>query len=212
METESNYPRGQNEPRSRMKRSGRHPLIIGISGIIAGIYALAGTYIAYRFDYFENENFAYNTLRKQRITEDTLNLVWLAAGIFFLTISSAILITLHKAKNTSVRILTFSTRRILINLVVPLLTGGFLILILFIKGLLGFIAPVSLIFYGLALVNMSNFSYNELRYLGIAEIILGLIAAYYVGFSLIFWSIGFGLMHIIYGIIIHMRYERSKNS
>jgi len=68
------------------------------------------------------------------------------------------------------------------------------------------VAPLTLIFYGLALVNASKYTLSEIRSFGIAEIVLGLIAMAFIGYGLLFWAIGFGLLHIIYGIIMHVRY------
>jgi hypothetical protein len=44
--------------------------------------------------------------------------------------------------------------------------------------------------------------------LGICEIGLGLIASIYMGYGLLFWAVGFGVLHIIYGIVMYMKYER----
>jgi hypothetical protein len=91
---------------------------------------------------------------------------------------------------------------------IPLVTGGVYVLILFSKGFLGFLAPLTLIFYGLALLNASKYTYEEVKYLGMIEILLGLIATYFIGYGLLFWAIGFGIMHIIYGTYMHLRYEK----
>ena len=81
-------------------------------------------------------------------------------------------------------------------------------LILLFKGYVGIITPLTLIFYGLALVNASKYTLNEVRSLGIAEIILGLFAAQFIGYALIFWALGFGLLHIVYGILVQIRYGK----
>ena len=94
----------------------------------------------------------------------------------------------------------------LVNLSIPLVSGGLLSLIFLSREFIGIIAPLTLIFYGLALVNASKYTHQEIRSLGIIEIILGLISAYFIGFGLLFWAIGFGLLHIVYGIIMHYRY------
>ena len=75
------------------------------------------------------------------------------------------------------------------------------------RGYIGFVLPMTLIFYGMALVNVSKFTLNEIRSLGLIEIILGLVALQFVSYGLIIWSIGFGVLHIIYGFIIKMKYK-----
>lgn len=94
---------------------------------------------------------------------------------------------------------------------VPLIAGGLLILALIAKGLIGFMAPFSLLFYGLALYNASKYTYEEVKYMGLIEIGLGLISTFYIEYSTLFWATGFGLVHIIYGIYLHYKYEKSEN-
>ena len=91
---------------------------------------------------------------------------------------------------------------------VPLVAGGLLILILIAKGLIGLIAPVSLIFYGMALFNASRHTLEEVKVLGIIQIGLGLISSYFVEYGLLIWALGFGVVNIIYGIYMHYKYER----
>jgi hypothetical protein len=70
------------------------------------------------------------------------------------------------------------------------------------------VAPATLIFYGLALVNAGKYTIKEIRYLGITEIALGILASFVVGYGLIFWSLGFGVLHIAYGLTMYWKYER----
>jgi hypothetical protein len=91
---------------------------------------------------------------------------------------------------------------------VPLITGGVFIIILIYQGRFDFILPATLVFYGLALNNASNFTFTDVKYLGICEIALGLIAACLPGYGLLFWAIGFGVLHIIYGSVMYFKYDR----
>jgi hypothetical protein len=91
---------------------------------------------------------------------------------------------------------------------VPLVTGGILIVVLISKSLLGLIAPLTLLFYGLALYNAGKFTYDEVKFLGMVQIGLGLISSWFIEYSLLFWAIGFGVVHIVYGIYMYFRYER----
>jgi hypothetical protein len=91
--------------------------------------------------------------------------------------------------------------------VIPLVVGG-----VFVLGLLNysewrFVAPSCLIFYGLALVNASKYTLTDIRYLGLLEIGLGLVNMWYPGYGLYFWGIGFGALHIIYGLIMWWKYD-----
>jgi len=70
------------------------------------------------------------------------------------------------------------------------------------------IAPVMLVFYGLALINASKYTLNDIRYLGYAETVIGLIACFFVDYGLLAWTIGFGALHIIYGLMMFYKYEK----
>lgn len=91
---------------------------------------------------------------------------------------------------------------------VPLVSGGLVVMLLVREGLIGLVAPMMLLFYGLSLYNASKYTITEVKILGFVQIALGLVNMVMLGYGLLFWAIGFGLMHIVYGIIMHIRYER----
>lgn len=207
MKTEQEYIRDLTEIRSMMERSAKFLSLTGWSGIMAGIYALAGAYIAWKLFSFNPDDVIYQSTGRQVISGNGLNLILLALVILVLAIGTAIFLSYRKSKRNGERLWNSAGRRLVINMAIPLGTGGLFILILLLKGLAGLIVPVTLIFYGLALLNASKFTYEEVKYLGIIEIILGLAASYFVGYGLLLWAIGFGVMHIIYGIFMHLKYE-----
>lgn len=100
------------------------------------------------------------------------------------------------------------TRRLLAHVAIPLFSGGLFALIMHFYGYSGFLIPITLIFYGQALVTAGQFTYNDLKLLGVIFILLGLLSVVFVQYSLILWSLGFGLAHIVYGIYMHIKYER----
>lgn len=208
MKEEQEYIRDLTEIRSMMERSTRFLSLTGWSGIMAGIYALAGAYLAYRIIYRNQHEVIYNSLEAQQLSGSILQLVLLAIIVLVLAIGTAILLSYRKSRIKNYKLWNPATRRLLINLTIPLVTGGIFIMILFSKGLLGLIAPSTLIFYGLALLNASKFTFEDVKYLGITQIVIGLAASYFIGYGLYFWAAGFGLMHIIYGIYMHLRYEK----
>ena len=97
---------------------------------------------------------------------------------------------------------------LLLDAAIPLATGAIFCLILYTYNIFILIAPATLLFYGLALLNASKYTLAEVRYLGICEIVLGLAGMLIPGYSIILWAVGFGLLHIIYGAVMYYRYER----
>ncbi|WPP49155.1 hypothetical protein [Catalinimonas niigatensis] len=203
MKKEQDYIRDIAEIRSMMERSSKFLSLSGWAGILAGIYALSGAYIAYQFLGFNPDTIDYSP------TLSSLSFIMiLAIIILILAIGTAILLSSKKADKRGEKVWNTTSRRLLASMAVPLVAGGILILILLSSGLIGLIAPLTLLFYGLALYNASKFTYDEVRSLGIIQIILGLISTYFITYSLLFWAVGFGLFHIVYGIYMHIRYER----
>lgn len=187
-----------------MDRSSKFISLSGLSGVAAGIIALAGAWYAYQNIYTESDFYGYQVVTIS--SESIASIIGLGALILILAIGAGLFFTAQKAKKANQKVWNSQAKRLLINLSIPLVTGGLLSLIFLSRGFIGIIAPLTLIFYGLALVNASKYTHEEIRSLGIIEIALGLLSAYFIGFGLLFWAIGFGLLHIVYGIIMHYRY------
>jgi hypothetical protein len=208
MKEEQDYIRDITEIRSMMERSSKFLTLSGWAGIMAGIYAITGAYIAYTLLHFNPAEIVDNTVSSSQVPADLLKVFLVAISIIILALSTAIYLSYSRAKKSGEKLWNATARRLVINMAVPLVAGGLLILILISKGLIGLIAPMSLLFYGLALYNASKFTYEEVKILGLTQLGLGLISCYFVEYGLLFWAIGFGLVHIIYGIYMHYTYER----
>ncbi len=205
MKEEKDYIRDLAEIRSMMERTSKFLSLSGWAGIMAGVYALAGAYLAYTYFHFKPED-ALAAADKGRGSLPGLVLVALATLV--LAVGTAVFLSAGKARKRGEKLWNATSGRLLVHMSVPLMAGGLLILVLMSKGLLGLVAPVTLIFYGLALYNAGKFTYSEIRILGLLEICLGLVSAYFIGCSLLLWAVGFGLLHIVCGIYLHYRYER----
>ena len=105
-----------------------------------------------------------------------------------------------------------SARRLAWNLFIPLAAGGIVCLALMYHGLPGLVAPATLVFYGLALLNASKYTLDEIRWLALSELVLGVVASFWIGAGLMFWALGFGVLHIVYGGLMWMRHERGANA
>jgi hypothetical protein len=200
------------EIKSLMERSSRFISLSGLSGISAGIFALIGAWFAYhRFGYRDYYGFYLDSSGNLETRSSVLQFIFIDGAIVLIaSLSTMLFFTARRARKNNEKMIDPSARRLIGNLLIPLITGGLLCLVLFLKGDIALIAPCTLIFYGLALVNGSKYSLNDIRYLGFIQIILGLINAWYIGYGLLFWSLGFGLMHILYGSYMWLKYERSN--
>jgi hypothetical protein len=131
-----------------------------------------------------------------------------ALVVLILSIVTSYWLTRRRAKRKNENVWNPVSKRLLVASGIPFFTGGLFIVILLLKGEYILIPGTCLIFYGLALVAASQFTYQEVRWLGVAEIILGLSSLSFFGNGLIFWTIGFSFLHIVYGIFMHFKYER----
>jgi len=199
-----------------MERSTKFISLSGLSGVLAGVYALIGAGIAYVMlpqytaispaDYETASPAVYN----HAIHSFGLDLVLFAVAmaVLLLSIGTGILLSAQKAKRNNQAIWNQSSRALLNAGLLPLVTGGCFAFILYINHHYGTIAPTYLVFYGLALVSASQFTYGDVKWLGILEIVLGLLALMQPGYGLYFWALGFGVLHILYGAIMYFKYDR----
>jgi len=198
--------------RSIMERSSKFISLSGLSGILAGIYALIGAAIAYYLLYVDlhtiNPDIHYRIAGVLNSILDVSVFLILAFVVLFASIATGIILTTRKAKRKGQPIWGNLSRALLFHMAVPLVAGGILTFIFLARSYYGIIAPITLIFYGLSLVGASNFTFSDVKYLGILEIILGLIAACLPGYGLLFWAIGFGVLHIIYGSMMYLKYDK----
>lgn len=201
-----NYHEDLSHIRNMMERSSRFISLSGLSGVVAGLAAIIGaSYVYFVFqregiNYFDGErNFFGKELVMELVITGTLILVAaLLSGYFF---------TANKSKKKGLKIWDATTRRLLVTFAVPLVTGGLFCLILLYHHLFVGIAPATLIFYGLALVSAERYTLTDIKYLGYCQIILGLISFLFLGWGLVAWTFGFGVLHIVYGLIMHKKYK-----
>jgi hypothetical protein len=202
--------------RNLMERSSKFISLSGLSGIMAGVYALVGAAIAYQIVY-RGPVVIVEELRRAdpnvglfygSAFDPIMSLIYVAAFVLIASVATGIFLSVRKAKRKGQSVWNSTTRSLLFNSAIPLATGGLFMLIMLSRGYYGVVAPASLIFYGLAVVSGSHYTFTDVKYLGILQIILGLIAALYPGYGLIFWALGFGVLHIIYGSIMYFKYDR----
>lgn len=186
-----------------MSRSSRFISLSGLSGIMAGLYALAGAAITYVF--LLPKNGEVLTLHSWNFKIILGILIAVAA----MSVITAFLLTSKKAKKNKENIWDVTTKRLLVSFLVPMVAGGIYILIKLSSQHYGLTGSLMLIFYGLALINASKYTISNIQYLGYAQLILGLICAALPGYGFWFWILGFGVFHIIYGSLIYFKEEKA---
>lgn len=197
--------------RNMMERSSKFLSLSGLSGVVAGICALIGAAVAY-FLILDSGQVQYDQYLRGLGDTSTSSVRMLLAidALVVLIVASigAFYFSMLKSKKANQPLWTNSTRRLLGHLLIPLVTGGIFAIILVTRNNIQLVASVTLIFYGLSLVNAGKFTFGEIHYLGLTEIGLGILAGIFVNHGLLFWALGFGVMHIVYGIVMYFKYER----
>ncbi|WP_256004911.1 hypothetical protein [Pedobacter deserti] len=199
-----------NDIRKIMDRSSRFISLSGLSGVFAGVTALAGAYMAYReLQHYAAGNYGYGT---DSDIDIEYNLLRIAVLVLFTAIVGGLMLSFRQSRKKGLPFWDKTAKNLLLNLAIPLAAGGIFILAMLIAhpNTFGLVAPSCLIFYGLALINASKYTYSDIRFLGFCEIMLGLISMFYIGYGLYFWAVGFGVLHILYGGIMYFKYDRSN--
>lgn len=218
--------------KTMMHKSSRFMSLSGLSGILAGVYALIGAFIAYRLlalnampGYVLDKHADDSIVTLQYGVENLLTifsygyskeiagqLIIIGLIILIMALATGIALTLRKAKKNNEKLWNPSSRRLIANFSIPLFVGGLFCIVLIQYGIVGLIAPATLIFYGLALLNASKYTLGDIKYLGITNMIIGLIATQFIGYGLYFWALGFGVLHIIYGALMYNKYDRIRSA
>ena len=211
MKKPENHLQTLSEIRSLMERSSRFISLSGLSGIFAGIFALLGATAAYlylKIGLFSRSYYTYATDDRGSIKMDFITFFFTdAILVLVFSLIFGFYFTRRNARKKGLKVWDKTAERLFGNFIIPLVTGGLFCLVLLYHHLVYLIAPCTLIFYGLALLNASKYTLHEVRYLGISEVLLGLISSIYIGFGLLFWAIGFGILHIVYGTVMYFKYE-----
>lgn len=200
-----------------MERSSRFISLSGLSGIAAGICALTGAWFAH--DIIDNNKDAVTNLRAMPNGIDRSISIgdWMGNQLFQIAVFTfiaafilAFIFTYIRSKKTNTPIWGAMAKRVMINVALPMIVGGIYLLKLMENEAYGYIAPGCLIFYGFGVLNASKYTLNEVRYLSYGLLLLGIINLWYIGYGIYFWALGFGVLHIIYGILMWWKYERDS--
>jgi hypothetical protein len=199
-----------NDIRKMMSESSKFLSLSGFSGIFAGLFAIAGAWLGdYQINrYFSGKDLLISVGNPSENLTITIGLICML--VLTLSLGIAFYLSKRKAQKKGYSLFDASSKKLLINIAIPLFTGGIFSMAMLFQGgmFIYLIAPAMLIFYGLALLNGSKYTFHEIRILAILEIMLGVIALFKLGYGLLFWTIGFGILHIIYGTLIWFKHDR----
>ncbi len=198
------------EIRKMMEKSSRFLSLSGLSGVAAGVVALAAAFFAYQYKNSMAADWSTpgSSVHPALPADYLAFLIRLAAITLILGLLSGIFFTWRKARKQADGFWNPVSKKLVVNMAIPLLAGGAVIITLLVNGVYWIIPELTLIFYGLALISASQYTYRDVFYLGLSELILGVLALIVSGYSLFFWAAGFGVLHILYGVIMHYKYDR----
>jgi hypothetical protein len=191
------------EIKALMEQSSRFVSLSGISGVFVGLIAIAGALAVYL--HLGLTSFS-PTLS---LTTPEKQFILIVAGlVLLLSLVTSFAFSRQRAKKNNHDVWSPAAKRLMINMMIPLVAGGIVLLYLLINDLYQLLIPIALLFYGVSLLNAGKFSLDEVRHLGILQIMTGLVALWFPEFGLFFWILGFGILHIIYGFLMYNKYER----
>ena len=199
--------------REIMERSSKFLSLSGLAGVFAGVCALIGAVVAWFFIFNSGQVQYHEYIQSAGSSLNSGIGFYLALDallVLVFALLGALYFSYRKSRKAGQQFWTNSTRRLLFHLMLPLVSGGIIIIILIFRNKLDLVFPSMLVYYGLALVNAGKFTFGEIHYLGLTQIVLGILAAVFINYGLLLWTIGFGLMHIIYGTVMYYRHERTK--
>jgi len=214
--------------RTIMERSSRFISLSGFSGVFVGIFALIGEYIAVQHFHVDPFNFDLNSYGVLHglpffgneyatplvpgwhfsLKYDFTYFMVDAVIVLLLSLFAATTMSWRRARINGDKVWNAASKRLLANLFIPLAAGGIFCIAMLYQHYVDLIIPATLIFYGIALFNAGKYTLNDIRFLGIIEICLGLLCCFFTPISLVLWGLGFGVMHIVYGIVMYYKYER----
>lgn len=184
------------EIRSMMERSSKILSLSGLAAVSIGITALCGVMYAQ----YIHTRVPAEDVERHIITD--------ALAVLFLAIALAMFFSNRMAKKKGLPIWNNTAKYLVGELAIPLFAGGVFCVALLMNKTFNLVPAVMLTFYGLALVNASKFAVKEVRYLGLTQLTIGLFAALIPNEGLNFWALGFGVVHILYGVRIYVKYEK----
>jgi hypothetical protein len=188
--------------RSLMERPVKYSTQSGLAGILAGTIALAGMFAD-----------MYISGHYEPVTAVTLCFfVW--GGVLGLSLLAVVGLTRLREIRQNMPLWSAVKTRILLAILPPALAGIGLTLAIVFRWYMdigpnewGLIPPIWMLFYGVACWQVGEFSVKELRWMGAAFLLAGLVTATCLQvYPYLTLGVTFGGFHIVYGVIVRLRY------
>ena len=210
MKDQQKHIKDLSEIRNMMERASKFISLSGISGISAGIVALAGAFLAWWHlnIYLPGKISTSEASINYNVNNSIILLFIIAMATFISAFTLAVIFTTRNSKKKRLPIWDHTSKRLLFNLFIPIFVGFLFILALIYYRYFLLIIPSSLVFYGLSLINAGHFTFRDIKILGYLEMCLGLISLIAIEWGLYIWAFGFGVLHIVYGSIMYFKYEK----
>jgi hypothetical protein len=174
--------------RETMERSSAFTGVPGWGQVAIGVTALGAAFIA-----------ANQSTPKQRLT------VWIVEAVVALLIAGWSMD--RKARRVQLPLFSGPGRKVAFSLSPPLFVGGLLTVVLYRAGLTNAIPGVWLLLYGTGVVTGGMFSVTIVPIMGLCFMALGAVALFMPPeFANWFLALGFGGLHMIFGVVIARRY------
>ena len=200
---DQNYHKDLSHIQHMMERSTRFLSLSGMSGIVTGVIALLGA--AYAYNYLGTSGFDYEGRSLHTVEDKVTHLIIVALLVLVSAIFFGGLFTWRNIKKSGQPFWTMATKKLLFNFCIPLALGGLFCIGLIIHQYYILLAPMMLFVYGAALFSAEKYTLKLVRFFGISEMLLGLVALFFPGHGLLFWALGFGVLHIVYGILMYKK-------
>jgi hypothetical protein len=131
--------------------------------------------------------------------------VWLAEGL--LAVAIGLVSCTWKANRRGLPLFSGPARKVALSLAPPLVAGAFLTFLLFRGGLSSALPATWLLLYGAGIITGGAFSVAILPIMGLCFMLLGGLAVLApVAWGNWFLALGFGGLHVIFGILIARRH------
>lgn len=195
-----------------MERSSRFSALSGLSGVVVGVFAIIAVLISYSIlgiSALESVSYLNMLAPSGVINTELMNLLAINYGITLLvSFLTAFWLSKRNAIKRKEKTWDLSAKRMLINFSIPMIAGGCYCFILFTQNHTELIIPATMLFYGLGLLNASKYTVDDIKYLGVLMVVLGLLGSIFINQALLLWGLGFGVLHIIYGSFMYFKYEK----